>query len=193
MLIHSFSVSASLHWLPTGEPALSRISLSIRYQNETKTCWKAVAQQWLVCSKDLNHIFSSDPVPKLPSARQFPTCHLQEKGERCLAFVFSGDLTGFSNFRETKAKCFQGPNLKCTHRLKQSSHTRLITASAQSYCHVLPGLLASYTGDPKFCRYFQIQGKKFSLDYTISKVPSAIKQEQRFQSHWCSARRSSLP
>lgn len=102
----------------TSLAALSRISLSIRYQNETKTCWKAVAQQWLVCSKAPESYFHH--WPKLHSAMQFPKCHLQGKGERCLAVVFSGDPTAPRNSRESKAKrkWFWGPCLKCTHRLK---------------------------------------------------------------------------
>lgn len=143
-----------------------------------KAVGKLLHSNDLSVPKDLNHIFTNDPVPKLPSATQFLICHLQEKGERCLVAVFSGHLIAFSNFRGRKAKCFEAPtwNAHTDWNTVPSSNTRFITASPQSYCRVLPGSLASYADDPNFYRYSQIKGKKFSLDYSISKV---IKQEQR--------------
>lgn len=123
MLIHSFSITASLHRLPRGEPVwwhLAGFLCPLDTRMRPKPAGKLLHSSELSVLEDQNHIFTSDPAPKLCSAMQFLTCHLQEKGERCLAVVFYSDLTASSNFRERKAKCFWGPYLKCMHRLKHN-------------------------------------------------------------------------
>lgn len=123
MLIHSFSTSASLHWLLRGEPVWSHLAgflCPLDTRMRPKSAGKLLHSNDLAVLKDLKHILTSDPVPELPSAMQLPICHVQGKGERRLAVVFSGKLTAFSHFRERKVKCFWGPCLKCTHRLKHS-------------------------------------------------------------------------
>lgn len=163
MLIHSFSTSAALLWLPRGEPVwrtLSRISrqllLSSRYQKEIETCWRAVTQRWLVSSKGTESFFHQWTRIRTPLSHAVPYLPFTVQGwkiERYFAGFFQWWPNNFHQpqWGQHQEQVLLRTLLEMHTQIEMQSSHRIQGLSQllhKSYCHGLPSSLASCADDP---------------------------------------------